>query len=113
MMTLSNTHILNPIPYIRIIYREEEVKRMADSFRVNKYQCIEENVLYDAMVLYKLLDRPKHIDILFSEFIEKREIELSINIERLLYLAMTLLFATGQIEQIGYLIKRRGEHNDK
>ena len=106
MMILNNNYILSPIAYIKTI-QEEEVKALADCFRLNKYQCIDENVLYDAMILYKLLDKPKHIDILFNEYIEKTQMELSINIERLLYLSLTMLFATGTVEKVGHLIKRR------
>ena len=106
MMMKSSNYILNPIAYVRSIH-EEEVKVLADCFKVNKYQCIEENILYDAMIIYNLLDKPKHIDVLFQEYVEKNNIELSINIERLLYLSLTMLFAIGKIEQKGHLVQRR------
>lgn len=67
-------------------------------FLMSKYQTVEENVLVTSKILYELLDRQKHIDQLFLEFAKKRNIHLNLNIERILYLSLTLLFSFGLID---------------
>ncbi|KAA0814986.1 hypothetical protein DN403_26200 [Bacillus sp. AY2-1] len=77
-------------------------------FMMDKYQSIEENVLYSAKVLYSLLIKGKsiHIDELFELFAEKQGIILNINIERVLYLSMTFLYVTSLIDFNSNMIKR-------
>lgn len=79
---------------------------MIDFFKFNKYHSINENIPYTAMKLYSLLDKPKHIDVLFNDYIEDTNLSLSLNLERLLYLALTFLFSIGTIENDGVLIRR-------
>jgi ABC-type uncharacterized transport system permease subunit len=85
---------------------KEVVKELADCFKINKYQALEENVLYDAMVIYNLLNRPMHIDILFDKFAKDMDRELSVNLERMLYLSITFLFSIGKVVMEDNLISR-------
>lgn len=62
-------------------------------FLMNKYQTVEENVLVTSKLLYELLDKEKHIDQLFLEFAQNRNILLNLNIERVLYLSLTFLYS--------------------
>ncbi|MGQ9335728.1 ABC-three component system middle component 6 [Bacillus paralicheniformis] len=75
---------------------------------MHKYQSLEENLLYDAKVLYSLLDdnKQKHIDELFSEFAQRQGIELNVNIERVLFLSLSFLYSTGLITSDNNMIKR-------
>lgn len=77
-------------------------------FTMNKYQSLEENLLYDAKVLYSLLEnnKSKHVDELFSEFARKQNIILSVNIERFLFLSLSFLYATGLITSDNNMIKK-------
>lgn len=77
-------------------------------FTMNKYQSLEENLLYDAKVLYSLLEdnKPKHIDELFSEFAKKQGVVLSVSIERVLFLSLSFLYSTGLITSDSNMIKR-------
>lgn len=77
-------------------------------FTMNKYQSLEENLLYDAKVLYSLLEdnNPKHIDELFSEFAKKQGVVLSVSIERVLFLSLSFLYSTGLITSDSNMIKR-------
>lgn len=77
-------------------------------FTMHKYQSLEENLLYDAKVLYSLLDdnKQKHIDELFSEFAQRQGIELNVNIERVLFLSLSFLYSTGLITSDNNMIKR-------
>lgn len=68
-----------------------------DFFELNKYQSLEENILYTSKHLYGLLNQKKHIDVLFTEFANNQKLILNINIERILYLALTLLYSLGII----------------
>ncbi|WP_232724447.1 ABC-three component system middle component 6 [Geobacillus thermodenitrificans] len=79
-----------------------------DYFIMNKYQSLEENLLYDAKVLYGLLqeNKPKHIDELFTEFAKQQGVVLSVNIERVLFLALTFLYSIGLITYNSSMIKR-------
>ncbi|AVI40116.1 MULTISPECIES: ABC-three component system middle component 6 [Bacillus] len=77
-------------------------------FTMHKYQSLEENLLYDAKVLYFLLDdnKSKHLDKLFNEFSQKQGIELNINIERVLFLSLAFLYSMGLITSDSNMIKR-------
>ncbi|AGI27938.1 ABC-three component system middle component 6 [Bacillus subtilis] len=77
-------------------------------FTMHKYQSLEENLLYDAKVLYSLLDdnKQKHLDELFSEFAQSQGIELNVNIERILFLSLSFLYSTGLITSDSNMIKR-------
>lgn len=77
-------------------------------FTIHKYQSLEENLLYDAMVLYSLLDynKSKHLDELFSEFAQRKGIVLSVNVERVLFLALTFLYSLGLITSDSNMIKK-------
>lgn len=77
-------------------------------FTMHKYQSLEENLLYDAKVLYSLLDdkKPKHLDELFTEFAQKQDIVLNVNIERVLFLSLSFLYSTGLITSDRNMIKR-------
>ncbi|PRS04907.1 hypothetical protein C6W22_17140 [Bacillus atrophaeus] len=77
-------------------------------FSMHKYQSLEENLLYDAKVLYSLLDdnKPKHLDELFTEFAQKQDIVLNVNIERVLFLSLSFLYSTGLIASDSNMIKR-------
>ncbi|PFE50769.1 hypothetical protein CN317_00930 [Bacillus cereus] len=77
-------------------------------FTMHKYQSLEENLLYNAKILYSLLDanKPKHIDQLFSDFAHKQNIVLSVNIERVLFLSLSFLYSTGLIVSDNNMIKR-------
>ncbi|MEX3746523.1 ABC-three component system middle component 6 [Lysinibacillus xylanilyticus] len=77
-------------------------------FQINKYQTIEEHILFDAKILYSLLDekKAKHLDQIFNEFSEVRQIDLSVNIERVLFLALTFLFSIGKISYQNNMIKK-------
>lgn len=91
---------------ISYFIEKEVVNELIDCFKLNKYQSIEENILYIGMRIYKMLDKPKHIDVLFEKYSKENAIELSINLERLLYLALTFLFSIGMVEMNENLIRR-------
>lgn len=83
-------------------YRESKKIGVRNStmnyFLLSKYRSVEENVLFTAKVLYELLDtKSKHIDELFLEFSDKQGITINLNVERILYLALTFLFSLGKI----------------
>jgi len=77
-------------------------------FTMNKYQSLEENVLYDAKILYSLLEEnePQHIDELFSNFSKKQDVVLNVSIERVLFLALSFLYAMGLITSNSNMIKK-------
>ncbi|WP_136710996.1 ABC-three component system middle component 6 [Clostridium tyrobutyricum] len=79
---------------------------MIDCFKINKYQSIDENILYIGMNLYNILKRPQHIDVVFKKYSIDNNLELGINLERLLYLALTFLYSVGMIEISGKLLRR-------
>ncbi len=84
--------------YIQGIEKNEVSKTTMNYFLLTKYRSVEENVLFTAKVLYELLDsKNKHIDQLFLEFSNKQGITINLNIERILYLALTFLFSLGKI----------------
>lgn len=68
-----------------------------DYFRINKYKSPSENALYCAKRLYILLEKDMHIDELFLCYSKKNNIELSLNIERFLYLGLEVLFCLGKV----------------
>jgi len=78
-------------------------------FLMSKYQTVEENVLVTSKILYELLDKQKHIDQLFLEFARTRNIQLNLNIERILYLSLTLLFSFGLINLKNNLVIKEEE----
>ncbi|PFB99563.1 hypothetical protein CN282_18385 [Bacillus thuringiensis] len=76
-------------------------------FLLNKQSTVEENVLFTAKILYEQIgDSKLHIDELFLEFIKKQDITLNLNIERVLYLALTFLFTIGKIKFNDNMIER-------
>lgn len=77
-----------------------------DYFKIGKYQLVEENVLYTARILYDILEQKKHIDELFEEYSEYNNIQLSINVEKTLFLSLTFLFSLGKIKVENNLIVR-------
>lgn len=78
---------------------------------MNKYQTVEENVLVTSKILYELLDKQKHIDQLFLEFAQNRNIILNLNIERVLYLSLTFLYSFDLIVLNNNLVMRT-KNND-
>jgi hypothetical protein len=78
---------------------------------MNKYQTVEENVLVTSKILYELLDKQKHIDQLFLEFAQNRNIILNLNIERVLYLSLTFLYSFDLIILNNNLVMRT-KNND-
>lgn len=107
MMLSRNIIFKSNYSYIISKAPEEVVKKLADCFKINKYQALEENVLYDSMVIYNLLSKPMHIDILFDKFAKETDRELSVNLERMLYLSITFLFSIGKVVMEDNLISRR------
>ena len=95
-----------PIALIQPYINEEVESFMIDFFKFNKYHSINENIPYTAMKLYNLLNNPVHIDVLFKSYTDETGLDLSINLERLLYLSMMFLFSVGLIEKDGCLIRR-------
>ena len=77
-----------------------------DYFKIGKYQLVEENVLYTARILYDILEQKKHIDELFEEYSEYNNIQLSLNVEKTLFLSLTFLFSLGKIKVENNLIVR-------
>lgn len=85
----------------------EERNISMDYFLVSKHQTVEENILYSSKVLYQLLEKEKHIDELFLEYGTNRGIVLNLNVERVLYLALTFLFSIELIVINQNMIKRK------
>ncbi|MEG0669148.1 MAG: hypothetical protein RR898_08790 [Clostridium sp.] len=77
-----------------------------DCFNINKYQSVDENVLYIAMKLYKLIERPISVDKLFEKYCKNNNMELSVNLERLLFLSMTFLYSIELVELNESLVRR-------
>jgi hypothetical protein len=86
--------------------QQEVVCDLIDCFKMNKYQSVDENILYMSMQIYKLLDKSEHIDTLFDKYSKKQNTNLSVNLERLLYLALTFLYSIGMVETKGNLVRR-------
>ncbi|WP_223251909.1 hypothetical protein [Bacillus atrophaeus] len=51
-------------------------------------------------------NKPKHLDELFTEFAQKQDIVLNVNIERVLFLSLSFLYSTGLIASDSNMIKR-------
>jgi len=66
-------------------------------FILSKHQSLEENVLFTSKKLYELLESKTHVDMLFTNYANKEGLNLSLNLERILYLSLTFLFYLGQI----------------
>lgn len=77
-----------------------------DYFLVSKHQIIEENVLFTSKTLYELLEKEQHIDELFLIYTRERNITLNINMERILYLSLALLYSLNLIAVNKNMIKR-------
>ncbi|WP_254613085.1 hypothetical protein [Brevibacillus sp. HB1.2] len=77
-----------------------------DYFLVSKHQIVEENILYTSKVLFELLEKELHVDELFLLYAQKRNITLNLNIERTLYLALTLLFSMNLVLNNQNMLKR-------
>lgn len=92
--------------YSAYLDEEEAVIKLIDCFKVNKYQSIDEHILYISMNIYKILNKPQHIDVIFDTYSKENNIELSINLERLLYLALTFLFSLGVVEVSENMVRR-------
>ncbi|MGL5715524.1 MAG: ABC-three component system middle component 6 [Paraclostridium sp.] len=92
--------------YYLYLNETEAVRELIDCFKVNKYQSIDEHILYIAMNIYKILDKPEHIDLIFDRYSRVNNVDLSINLERLLYLALTFLFSLGLVEVSENMVRR-------
>lgn len=77
-----------------------------DYFKLTKHQVIDENIVYTAMYLYKLIDREIYIDELFKKYVDSKETQLSSAIEKTLLLSLTFLFGLGKINIIENMIVR-------
>ncbi|TKH06148.1 hypothetical protein FC678_23710 [Peribacillus simplex] len=76
-------------------------------FLLSKYRSVEENILFTAKILYELLgEKRQHIDQLFLDFASKQNITINLNVERILYLALTFLFSLGKVAFIENMIER-------
>ncbi|MED3821326.1 MULTISPECIES: ABC-three component system middle component 6 [Priestia] len=80
-------------------------------FTLNKHQSVEENVIVTSKIIYELLESEKHIDELFLEFAQMQEITLNLNIERILYLSLTFLYAFDLITVRNNMVKRNKNDN--
>ncbi|MGR5868386.1 hypothetical protein ACT7C5_13080 [Bacillus pacificus] len=60
-----------------------------DFFLLNKQFNLEDNVLWVAKTCYELLDQSYHLDELFNKYIEQEDVQLNLNLERILYLALS------------------------
>lgn len=73
---------------------------------MTKHRTLEENVLYNAKILYECLGRAMHIDELFMEYYKKQNKELNNNMEHLLFLSLPLLYSMGKVTVTNSVIKR-------
>ena len=96
-------------------YRDQKNKRQdktgMDYFLLSKNISVEENVLFTAKSIYMLLgNKPKHIDQLFLDYASKQKLTINLNIERVLYLALTFLFALGKLKiKENMIVKLEGD----
>lgn len=106
MIYIMNAY--NIVNYNCFLYlnETEAVIELIDCFKINKYQSIDEHILYIAMNIYKILDNPEHIDLIFDRYSRVNNVDLSINLERLLYLALTFLFSLGLVEVSENMVRR-------
>ncbi|WHY71245.1 hypothetical protein [Fictibacillus enclensis] len=87
--------------------KKEQGKTGMNYFLLSKYLSVEENVLFTAKVLYELLDNKRqHVDQLFLDFANKQDITINLNVERILYLALTFLFSLGKVTIIENMIEK-------
>lgn len=106
MIYTMSAYKLDVIKRTSYLDENEVVRELIDCFKVNKYQSIDEHILYIAMKVSNLIDKPQHIDVIFDKYSKESGIELSLNLERLLYLALTFLFSIGMVEIDGNMIRR-------
>lgn len=109
---MLNDVLINQPLFINSLFRYVEVVNVVeegsimDYFLVSKHQTVEENILFTSKMLFQLLDTEQHVDELFLQYAEERNITLNLNIERILYLSLTLLFSMGLITANQNMIKR-------
>ncbi|WP_229192408.1 ABC-three component system middle component 6 [Bacillus cereus] len=73
---------------------------------MTKHRTPEENVLYNAKILYECLEKAMHVDELFMEYYKRQSKELNNNMEYLLFLSLTLLYSMGKVTVTNSVIKR-------
>lgn len=67
-------------------------------FKVNKYSSLDENPLFIAKKVYELiLEKDKSLNDIIDEYSKKYEVNIGVNMESSLYLAITFLFATDRL----------------
>lgn len=92
----------------RIILSEvyqQNFENIANHFILTKHKAIEENVLFTAKELYEILsDKPKHIDELILEYSNNISVTVSLNLERIIYLALTFLYSINEVKLEGKTI---------
>lgn len=70
-----------------------------DYFKVNKYSLVDENILYISSNIIELLKgSEKGFGKLIEQYQKKCFLDISVNTESNIYLAMLFLFVTGQVE---------------
>ena len=107
MIYIMNAYKLEQHEIASYLNGKEEVSELIDCFKVNKYQSIDEQILYISMNIYRILEKPHYIDEVFEKYSKENKIELSINLERLLYLALTFLFSLDIIDTSENMIRRK------
>ncbi|EOQ31908.1 hypothetical protein KQ1_02046 [Bacillus cereus BAG3O-1] len=75
-------------------------------FMMTKHRTLEENILYTAKVLYQCLEKPMHIDELFTKYYETQKKEININMEKTLFLSLVFLYSIGKLETVNHVIKK-------
>ena len=106
MIYTMNAYSVDFIKNTSYLNKNEVVRELIDCFKVNKYQSIDEHIPYIAMKIYNIIDKPQHIDVIFDKYSRESSIALSLNLERLLYLALTFLFSIGMVDIDGNMIRR-------
>lgn len=79
---------------------------MMDFFLMSKHSTVHENVLLNAKVLFELIEEQKHIDELFNDYAKEQSILLNLNVERILYLSLVLLYSMELIELENNTVKK-------
>ncbi|OMD01074.1 ABC-three component system middle component 6 [Paenibacillus odorifer] len=77
-----------------------------DFFHLSKHQAVEENILVSSKIIYELLKSSMHIDELFLEYAHSRNLILSLNIERILYLSLAFLYSVNKVEITNNMVRR-------
>jgi hypothetical protein len=77
-----------------------------DFFLMSKHSTVHENVLLNAKILFELIEKQKHIDELFNDYVIKENILLNLNIERILYLSLVFLYSMGLIIVENNMVKK-------